>query len=169
MVPRLAIGLLLSAAILGAAAAAAADLIDAFNDWSAFAGTENGMKFCYVGSEPKKEAGDYKQRDEVYMLITHRPADNAFDVVSVTAGYAYKKGSEVTVTIGGESFQLFTDGGLAWAPDAKADKALVAAMRKGASMTVAGTSARGTATTDTYSLAGFTAAHQAASKACGVK
>jgi invasion protein IalB len=159
--------LALSAA-LAPAAAGAADLLDTFNDWSAFAAAEGGNKVCYAGSEPKKQAGDYARRDETYVLVTQRPADQAFDVVSVNAGYAYRKGSEVTVSIGGDSFQLFTDGAHAYAFDAKADKALVEAMKRGASMTVVGTSSRGTPTTDTYSLIGFTAAHQAALKACGL-
>jgi hypothetical protein len=37
---------------------------------------------------------------------------------------------------------------------------------KGAAMVVVGTSERGTKTTDTYSLKGFTAAYGAISKAC---
>jgi hypothetical protein len=43
---------------------------------------------------------------------------------------------------------------------------MVAAMRRGNSLVVEGTSARGTVTTDRYSLSGFTAAHNAISRAC---
>ncbi|MSO93973.1 MAG: hypothetical protein EXQ86_11320 [Rhodospirillales bacterium] len=162
--------LLLAAVLLGPGAAAAATLIETTDDWSAFTDDEGGgKKVCYAGSEPKKETGDYKSREETFMLVTHRPAEKATDVVSVTAGYAYKKDSEVTITVGNETFRLFTDGGLAWAPDQKADHAIVAAMKKGAGMTVVGTSARGTVTTDTYSLKGFSGAYAAANKACGIK
>ncbi|MDX1424550.1 MAG: invasion associated locus B family protein, partial [Kiloniellales bacterium] len=48
------------------------------------------------------------------------------------------------------------------------DQAIVKAMRAGSSMVVKGTSSRGTVTTDTYSLLGFSKAYAAISKACGV-
>ena len=50
--------------------------------------------------------------------------------------------------------------------DAAADKQLVQAMKAGSELIVKGTSGRGTATTDTYSLGGFTAAMAAIDKAC---
>lgn len=161
--------LLFAAALACPGAAAAATLVETIDDWSAFTDDEGGKKVCYLGSEPKKAAGDYKSRDETFVLVTHRPAEKTTDVVSVTAGYTYKKDSEVALTVANETFKLFTDGGLAWAPDQKADHAIVAAMRKGATMTVVGTSARGTVTTDTYSLKGFSGAYAAANKACGIK
>jgi len=40
-------------------------------------------------------------------------------------------------------------------------------MIRGAEMVIAGESSRGTQTTDTYSLLGFTAAHEAMNEACG--
>jgi len=161
--------LVLTAAFLAPGWALAAALVETIEDWSAFTDDEGGKKVCYLGSEPKKETGDYKSRDETFVLVTHRPAEKTTDVVSVTAGYTYKKDSEVTLTVGNETFKLFTDGGLAWAPDTKADHAIVAAMKKGATMTVVGTSSRGTVTTDIYSLKGFSAAYSAANKACGIK
>ena len=47
-----------------------------------------------------------------------------------------------------------------------ADRAIVAAMKAGRQMIVRGTSTRGTLTTDTYSLSGFSAALAAIDKAC---
>ncbi|MFI5018219.1 MAG: invasion associated locus B family protein, partial [Dongiales bacterium] len=57
----------------------------------------------------------------------------------------------------------------AWAKDATADKAMIDAMRKGSSLTVKGTSSRGTEITDTYSLLGFSKAYQAIGAACKVQ
>ena len=158
-------------ALLPAPPAAGQDkrAIDVFGDWNAFAETERGSKVCYIGSVPKKEEGDYTERGDVYAMVTHRPAEGSLDVASIRAGYTYGKGSEVDVTVGENTFKLFTDGGFAWARDSKADRALVAAMKAGATMIVQGTSSLGTLTTDTYSLKGFTAAHQAIGEACGVK
>ena len=61
------------------------------------------------------------------------------------------------------------DVGHAFAVDTKTDKALVDAMIRGARMVVKGTSSRGTKTTDTYSLKGFSAAFKTIGKACKVK
>ena len=143
-------------------------LIDVFNAWSAFTEKENGKAFCYIGSLPEKMEGKYTQRGDALILVTHRPAEKSFDVISIQAGYIYHKESGVKVTIGGQSFELYTKGGHAWAK-AKIDRQLVAAMKGGKTMVVKGTSSRGTLTTDTYSLSGFTAAYGAMGKACGRK
>ncbi len=154
-----------------AAEAAEAEVIDNFQDWTAFAETEGGKnkKVCYMASAPQKAEGKYRKRDDPYVLVTRRPAEKGVGVFSVRAGYTYKKDSEVEVNIDGQRFTLFTDAGQAWARDTKTDRALVRAMKGGLTMIVAGISTRGTLTTDTYSLNGFTAAYDAITKACGVK
>ncbi|UEM21492.1 invasion associated locus B family protein [Skermanella mucosa] len=151
------------------ATAAEPQLIGSFNDWNAFSYDESGQKVCYMSSRPKKDEGNYKQRGDIYVLITHRPAEKSLDVVSVTTGYTYKEKSETIVSIGNQNFRLFTDGDTAWARDEKTDRALVDAIRSGSAMVIKGTSNRGTATTDTYSLSGTSAAYEAISKACNVK
>jgi len=152
----------------GPAAAQGIQRLGDFGDWSSFQFTESGNKACYMASQPKKSEGEYKKRGDVYAIVTHRPSEKLRDEVSVLAGYAYKEGSTVKVTIGDQSFELFTQGDGAWTKDKKSDEALVKAMIKGRSMVVTGTSSRGTDTTDTYSLEGFTKAYEAIGKACGL-
>jgi invasion protein IalB len=148
----------------------ASGFIDNFDDWSAFSEKENGKPLCYMASLPKKAEGATGKRGDAYMMVTHRPAEKTTGEVSVRAGYTYKEGTEVEVRVGGgQPIMLFTDQGFAWTREAKTDQALIAAMKAGASLTVKGTSSRGTQTTDTYSLKGFTAALEAINKACGVK
>ncbi len=137
--------------------------------WEAYQESEGGKKVCYIGSLPKKAAGKYKRRGDTYVLITHRPAEKSTNVVSVKAGYTYQENSEVEVIIGAEKFKLFTDAGHAFAYDQKTDGRLVKAMVRGAKMVIKGTSSRGTKTTDTYSLRGFTTAYKAINKACKIK
>ena len=159
------------AAVLGLSAPALAQGIERlgdFGDWSSFRFTEDGNKACYMASQPKKAEGDYTKRGEVYAIVTHRPSEKRRDEVSIVAGYAYQKDSSVEIAIGDRTFDLFTQDDGAWARDKEADKALVEAMVKGRDMVVKGTSARGTLTTDTYSLSGFTKAYQAINKACGM-
>jgi len=166
--PLFALGPTVAALLLCAVPALAQDakLIDVLKDWSAFSETENGKAICYVGSLPKKQEGKYTKRGDALILVTHRPAEKSFDVVSIQAGYVYNKGSEVEATIGERRFELFTRGGYAWAKDSKTDRQMVAAMKGGKTMVVKGTSSRGTLTTDTYSLSGFTAAYGAMGKVC---
>jgi hypothetical protein len=64
-------------------------------------------------------------------------------------------------------FRLFTAGDGAWNSSTDKDNEMVQAMIRGADLVIAGESSRGTKTTDTYSLLGFTAAHRAMTEACG--
>ncbi len=170
-IPRFAFAffLLVPVFLSGTAMAQDAQLLGKFGDWEAYRESDGGKPVCYMGAQPKKAQGKYKKRGETYVLITHRPADKSFGVVSVRAGYAFMKASEATVTIGKDSFRLFTDVGHAFAHDKKTDTALVKAMVRGASMVIQGTSSRGTKTTDTYSLKGVAAAWKAINKACKAK
>lgn len=142
--------------------------LGAFQDWRAYVFQEDGSKVCYMASEPKEEEGDYTQRGDVHAMVTHRAAQGTENVVSFIIGYPFKEDSRVSVDIDGKTFTLFTHKDTAWAPDAQTDSALVQSMRAGRQMIVKGTSTRGTETTDTYSLLGFTAAHKAINDTCGV-
>jgi len=154
---------------LSASMAHAETLLES-GDWQAILETENGKPVCVMSAEPQKSAGKYTQRGTVLAIISHRPKEKRFGEVGFQAGYTFMPKSEPTAIIDGtQSFKLFTQGGHAWALDAKADKKLAAAMRAGTLMVVKGRSSRGTVTTDTYSLKGFTAALNAINKACGVK
>ena len=158
---------LLAIAATGAAQAAQR-VLGKYGVWQAVVLGEKTSKTCFLHGAPKKSRGKYKKRGEIFVQITHRPP-KATNEVSITAGYVFEKESDVDIDIDGEKFELFTDKDSAWSRDAKGDLALVRAMRAGKVMVVKGKSARGTLTTDTYSLSGFTAAHNAITKACGVK
>jgi hypothetical protein len=103
---------------------------------------------------------------DILLMVTHRPAEKAFDVISVVSGYPYQPDSDATVAVGGDRFNLFTVGERAWTRDTQTDKALVQVMIKGRTATIRGTSSRGNVTTDIFSLAGFTAAHKSISDNC---
>ncbi len=159
----------IGALLLTSTSRVSAESLGVHGDWSVFMTAESGGNVCYVGAEPEKAEGNYDKRGKAYLLVTQRPGVKELDVVSVRAGYQYRKGSDVSVGIGGASFALFTDEGHAWARDAETDKAIVNAMKRGNKMVIKGASWRGTETTDTYSLKGFTAAYKASRAACGLK
>lgn len=164
---------LLAAAVVLLATPARADdpkLISTHGDWAAYTFKENGGTVCYMASQPKKSEGNYKKRDQVFALITHRPSENTKNVFSFIAGYTYKSGAEVTVTFDDkQTYTLFTNKDMAWAKDADTDNKITEAIRKGSKMVVKGQSMRGTDTTDTFSLKGTGGAHDAIGKACNVK
>jgi hypothetical protein len=148
------------------AAAQEVKVIGTYGKWVAHTYMENGQAVCFMSVKPEKSEGNYKARGEVSLMITNRPAERAFDVVSLVAGYPYQPDSDVAVTIGGKRFNLFTNSERAWARDTQTDKALVQLMVKSNAVTAKGTSSRGTVTTDTFSLSGFTAAHKAITDTC---
>lgn len=166
----------LIAGILGAifapfAATAAEKSLGEFKNWQAYSFSEGGKTVCVVWGEPKKSEGKYKKRGDIRVFIAHRgwTKPKRVNEVSFETGYTYKKGSEATVAIDGKKFALFTDGDTAWNRGGKEDAAMVRAMRIGKQLVIQGVSGRGTKTKDTYSLLGFTAAHNAINKACKVK
>lgn len=158
----------LAAAVLAAFGAGAQDteVLGRFQDWYATTYVEGGARTCYATSEPTQSEGDYTRRGPVYVHVTIG-AGGGDGVVSVEAGYPYREASEAEAQIGTERFRLFTDGETAWTFDADDDRAMIAAMRRGARMVVKGVSQRGTETTDTYSLLGLTKALEALAEACG--
>ena len=137
--------------------------------WDAYAGSDHGRKICYLLGKPDKTEPAGAKRDPVYVSVTHRPGEKAFNVVNFNSGYLYKDDSDAELLIDGKKFTLFTKQEGAWANDAATDKAVVEALIKGKHAIIKGVSSRGTATTDTYSLAGFSQAVADIDKACGVK
>lgn len=140
--------------------------IGQFGAWQAFTFMEDGQKVCYMASKPSDMKGKYSSRGDVFALITHRPGEGTKNVFSYITGYTYKPSSDTIVKIDGDSFLLFTQDDTAWAPDAETDNKLADFIRKGSKMVVTGTSSRGTLTTDTFSLRGSSAAHDAITREC---
>jgi hypothetical protein len=161
---------LLALALAPLAAAQGVEPLTEAGKWSGYTFLEEGNKGCYMAAPPDKSEGNYRSRGDVYALVTHRPAQNSRDVVSLIAGYTLKPDADIVVTIDRkQKFTLFADKETAWARDDKTDRALVQAMIKGGTMVVEGVSSRGTKTRDTYSLSGFGKVYQAISQACGIR
>lgn len=156
----------LAAAPSSGASAQEVKVLGTFGKWIAQTYKENGQSVCFMSAKPDKSEGNYKARGDVLFMVTHRPAERAFDVITVAAGYQYQPDSDAVITSTGKRFSLFTNGERAWARDAQTDKAVVQLLAKSKTMTVKGTSSRGNITTDTFSLSGFSAAHKSISDSC---
>ena len=140
-----------------------------FNDWSAFAEGEGKNLACMAVSKPKKAEGNYSRRGDVFAIVTHLPGQNKWNEFSIVAGYNYQPNSNPDVTIGDMKFQLFTSGSRAWSFSPSEDEKIVKFLKSSMKMKVVGTSSRGTITSDTYSLVGFSKAYQKINEACKKK
>lgn len=156
-------------AILAEGASAAPRVIERHKSWAAVQDGKQGNRMCYAFAEPVRKRGRYTSRGRTFVEVVHVPAEERANEVVFVAGYTHERDSGVRVQIDGRNFHLLTDNDVAWTSGPDADRTLVRAMRKGRRMVVHGRSSRGTLTTDTYSLMGFTAAYAAASAACNVR
>lgn len=119
--------------------------------------------YCYIGSIPIKEEGDYTQRGDTYTIV-YRINKSPEKIVQITAGYNYDENKPVIVKIDQKSFKFFSKEDSAWTKDE--DKKVILSMQRGIKMIVEGYSFKGTLTTDTYTLKGFTSAFNKLSKDC---
>jgi len=135
-------------------------LIGQFGTWGAYTATPNGKKVCFALAKPasSKTNPPNRPRDPAYAFVSTRPAEKVSNEVSVMIGYTLKPGSESTLEVGGASYAMYTQGDGLWIKNAAEEERMVDAMRKAADVTVKGVSAKGTETTDTFSLKGLSQA-----------
>ena len=153
---------------LGSSVTRAAEntVLGIYNVWIAQTYSQLDQNVCMMWSQPEQAEGDYTTRGDIYVFLSHRPGEQRRNEIRFEAGYNFKDESRVTVTIDEKVFTLATDTSTAWLTSSADEQAMVSAMKAGRDMRVEGTSSRGTATTDTYSLYGFSAAYKAIGKAC---
>jgi hypothetical protein len=143
----------------GAAAAGGAEptLIGQYGTWGAYTATPNGRKVCFALAKPSssKTNPPNRPRDPAYAFVSTRPAEKVVNEVSIMIGYALKPGSESSLEVGGSAYAMYTQGDGLWIKNAAEEEQMVSAMRKSAEVTVKGVSAKGTETTDVFSLKGL--------------
>ena len=168
----------LSAVLFAAAAAAtpvsaqeeSTNRVAAQTDWSVF--VENDPKECWGVSAPKETVNTRDgrvvsvRRGEILLFVSYRPAAEVAGEISFTGGYPFAEGSTVSLQVGEDTFELFTDGEWAWPASAGDDTRIMAALKRGVTAVLSARSSRGTNTKDTFSLLGFTAAAEEAERRC---
>ena len=144
-------------------------LIGQFGSWGAYMAAPGGKKVCFVLAKPSssKTTPAGRPRDPAYAFISTRPSEKVVNEVSVMIGYPLKPGSESALEVGGASFAMYTQGDGLWIKNAAEEERLVEALRKAPEVTVKGVSAKGTATTDTFSLKGLAQALDKVAQSCG--
>ncbi|AVT74473.1 MULTISPECIES: invasion associated locus B family protein [Rhodopseudomonas] len=144
-------------------------LIGQFGSWGAYTAAPGGKKVCFALAKPSssKTTPPNRPRDPAYAFISTRPSEKVVNEVSVMVGYPLKPGSESAIEVAGSSFAMYTQGDGIWIKNAAEEERLVEAMRRGAEITVKGVSAKGTASTDVFSLKGLAQALDKVAQACG--
>jgi hypothetical protein len=135
-------------------------LIGQYGTWGAYTATPNGKKVCFALAKPasSKTNPPNRPRDPAYAFVSTRPAEKVTNEVSIMIGYTLKPGSESTVEVGGASYAMYTQGDGLWIKNAAEEERMVDAMRKAPDVVVKGVSAKGTETTDIFSLKGLSQA-----------
>lgn len=135
-------------------------LLGQFGDWGAYTANPGGKKVCFALAKPATSTTSppNRPRDQAYMFVSSRPAEKVKDEVSVVIGYGFKQSTDASLEIGGAQYAMYTQNDGAWIKNAAEETRLVDTMRKSGDLTVKGTSARGTATIDVFSLKGLSQA-----------
>jgi len=167
-----AVASLALATATGAVAQESTNRVAVETAWSVF--VDGDPRECWVVSAPTETVNTRDgqavsvRRGDILLFVTYRQGESAAEV-SFTGGYPFADGSTVSVQVGDDRFEMFTDAGTpqwAWAASPEDDARILEAMRRGANAVLSARSSRGTTTRDTFSLFGATAATDEARRRC---
>lgn len=174
MVSRMARGAAGALAVVAAGAALAQEestnQVAAKTAWSVFEDTDPHE--CWAVSAPTETVNTKDgrvvavRRGDILLMTFFRPSAGVEGQVAFTGGYPFADGSTVNVDVGGTEFELFTEGEWAWPASTAEDAKIISALKRGADAVLTASSTRGTATRDTFSLMGYTAAVEEAEARC---
>jgi len=150
----LALAIALQAAVEGRRA------IGIYAGWGAF--RDAAPPRCFAIAEPLGRPSPARP----FASIATWPSERQRGQVHVRLSRPRADGAKVTLSIGERRFELLAGASDAWSPDTRTDRAIVAVLRGGRSMSVESVSRRGRPFADVYALAGAATAIDAAAVAC---
>lgn len=139
--------------------AAPRETIGVYGGWGAF--SDAAPRRCFAIAQPVDPA----QRAG-FLSVANWPGQNIRGQLHVRLSRPRAASARVALSIGDRRFDLTAGDSDAWAPDARTDAAIVAAMRSGRSMSVEALGRDGSPFADTYALSGAATAIDAAALAC---
>lgn len=161
IIMRGTISMIAGIAMLAAAAPAlaqSATKIGQHNAWGTYSYNANSGKVCYVLTVPTDKQPSNLDHGDIFFFVSQKPGQSATYEPQFIASYDFQANSKVQVTVGDQSYTMFTRGKSAWMENAGQEPQLIAAMRAGADMRVKAVSGRGNDTNYVFSLRGITAA-----------
>lgn len=147
--------MILALALLLAGERAAIGVYDA---WGAF--RDDSPPRCYAIAAPVRSGS------RAFASVAARFGRPGRPALYVRLSQSRNQEAPVTLSIGERRFTLSGNARAVWSPDGSTDRAIVAAMRGGRSMSVAAVSASGRPFADSYALGGAATAIDAASLGC---
>ncbi len=144
--------------------------VAAKTDWSVF--EDQNPHECWAVTTFKESVNTRDgrvvavNRGDILFMVFFRPEVGVKGQLGFTGGYPFAPDSTVNLDIGGQGYELFTEGEWAWPASEADDAKIITAMKRGSKAVTTARSARGTKTTDTFSLLGFTAAVEEAEARC---
>jgi hypothetical protein len=135
-------------------------------DWTSFVHEFGGAKTCFIAAVPKESEPKAIRRGPVYFYLTTWQKDGVRHEVSISIGYPINEQGPVKIIVGDKEFELYGRQDKAFIKNPPEERSLVEAMTGAQVMIVKGVSARGTQTTDQYSLAGLSEAVKKIEEAC---
>lgn len=147
--------------LAGAASAQSVKLLGEYRDWTAYTATESTGPVCFALSKPTEVTPSPDEFTEAWLYLTNRPSESVRNELNLVAGFIFAPDTTATATVGGQTFELFTDKDAAWLQDPAQNDDLAGALRAGSSVVIEGTSDKGIRITETFSLSGATAASRA--------
>ena len=155
---------LLAAALLLAAAPTGRETLGVWKGWGAFRDAQPAR--CFAIAQPVAANG----RAGGFASVATWPRKGLLNSLHIRLSRPRDRSAGVTLTLGGvggeRRFALVANTADAWAADAPSDRAIVAAMRGGRSMSIEAVGEGGRPFADTYALAGAATAIDAAALAC---
>lgn len=145
-----------------AAPAQARDSLGVFERWGAF--RDPAASRCYAIAEPAARTANGRWR--AFAAVGYWPKKGVRGQVHFRLSREKAPGAPVSLSIGVRRFTLAAGGADAWAPDKRADAAIIAAIRSGTSMSVQTVGKSGAAFADVYALRGAATAIDAAALGC---
>jgi len=136
------------------------DALGTYGGWGAF--RDPSPLRCFAIAEPVER----NRRGQPFASIANWPGQGVRNQLHIRLSRSRAANARVTLAIGERRFELRAGDADAWAPDARTDAAVVAAMREGRSMSVESIAANGAPFADTYALKGAATAIDAAALGC---
>lgn len=165
-----ALGALALAVPLAAASAQTNErpqLLGRYAHWAAYQHGVATDKVCFAITQARDRVpAATAATSNSQVLLSVWPRQGVKGELSFKLGYKAKAGAPLTAAAGTATFRLFLAEDRAYIADATSELKLLEAMRKGARLVLQGTSADGTAVSETFSLAGLSPALQAATQSC---
>ncbi len=156
MIRKILLAAAVSAFATVPASADPATLLGVFQNWSAYSSGSGGDLTCYALSQPRATQPKGAKRTPIYLMVSDWPGRKVKAEPQIVLGYPVKENAPAALGVGASKFAFFARGpGSAWLQALGDNARLIDTLGKGVSAVASGISARGTKTSDTYSLAGF--------------